>query len=74
MECANEQCPGRYVPRELAYTLKYDGEVIVIDRVPAQVCSVCGDVLVEPETVRRIQELLASPTTPVRTVALLEYA
>ena len=56
------------------HTVRYQGQVIVIDNVPAEVCSVCGDVLLKPETVRRIEMLLQSSTRPVSTVPLYEYA
>jgi YgiT-type zinc finger domain-containing protein len=56
------------------HTVKRRGEVIVIDHVPAEVCSVCGDVLLTPETVRRIEALLASTPPPVRTAPVYEFA
>ena len=46
----------------------------IIDQVPAEVCSVCGDVLLSPQTVRRIEELLRDSRPPSRTAPLLEYA
>ena len=52
----------------------YRGEVVVIDNVPAEVCPVCGDVLLRPETVRSIEKLLRSAARPVGTVPLYEYA
>jgi hypothetical protein len=46
----------------------------VIDRVPAEVCSVCGDVLLTPETVRHIEALLLHPKEPLSTVPLYQFA
>ena len=74
MRCSLEECPGRYEEREIAHTLRYKGQVVVIDHVPAEECSVCGDVLLKPETVRRIEALLQTTTRPVGTVPLYEYA
>lgn len=54
--------------------VNYHGQVIVIDHVPAEVCTVCGDVRLKPETVRRIESLLQTATRPARTVPLYEYA
>ena len=45
MKCSIEGCPGEYEMREIVHPLRYRGELIIIDRVPAQVCAVCGDVL-----------------------------
>jgi hypothetical protein len=46
---------------------------MVIDNVPADVCTVCGDVLFAPETVREIEEILRSHAAPNRTVPVYEY-
>jgi hypothetical protein len=47
---------------------------MVIDHVPAEVCNVCGDVLLTPETVRRIEALLNATPPPGRKVPLYEFA
>ena len=73
MKCSIEGCPGQYEERQVVHTVRYHGQVIVIDHVPAEVCSVCGDVLFKPETVRRIEELLRAEAHPARTVPLYEY-
>jgi YgiT-type zinc finger domain-containing protein len=67
-------CPGTYEARTVVHTVKHRGEVIVIDHVPAEVCNVCGDVLLTPETVRRIEALLTATPPPLRTVLVYDYA
>ena len=74
MKCSIEGCPGEYEAREIVHTVRHHGQVVVIDRVPAEVCSMCGDVLLKPETVRQIETLLRTATCPVKTVPLYEYA
>jgi YgiT-type zinc finger domain-containing protein len=74
MKCSIEGCPGEYEERKIVHTVRSQGQVIVIDHVPAEVCSVCGDVLLKPETVRRIEALLRTATRPAGTVPLYEYA
>jgi YgiT-type zinc finger domain-containing protein len=74
MECSIKGCPGQYEERQIVHTVRYRGQVMVIDHVPAEVCSACGDVLLKPETVRQIEELLRATTQPARTVPLYEYA
>ena len=74
MKCSIEGCPGEYEDRRIAHTVRHNGQVIVIDHVPAEVCSVCGDVLLKPETVRRIEELLKTASSPASTVPLYEYS
>ncbi len=74
MKCTIEGCPGDYEARTVVHTVKRHGEVIVIDHVPAEVCTICGDVLLAPETVRRIEALLQGTPAPKRNVPLYEFA
>jgi YgiT-type zinc finger domain-containing protein len=74
MKCSIQECPGDYEERTVLHTVRSQGQVIVIDHVPAEVCSICGDVLFRPETVRRIEQLLQSMPPPAKEVPLYEYA
>jgi YgiT-type zinc finger domain-containing protein len=74
MKCSIQGCPGVYEERQIFHTVRYRGQVIVIDHVPAEVCSVCGDVLLTPETVRRIEKLLRTEAPAARTAPIYEYA
>lgn len=74
MTCTIQGCPGDYESREVTHTVRHEGTIVVIDRVPAEVCSVCGDVLLTPETVRHIEALLQHPKEPLSTVPLYQYA
>ena len=74
MKCTSAGCPGVYEPLASVHTVKHQGEVIVIDHVPAEVCNLCGDVLLAPETVRRIETFLKAPPPPTRAVPLYEFA
>ena len=74
MKCSIEGCPGEYEERKIVHTVRHQGQVVVIDHVPAEICSVCGDVLLKPETVRRIENLLRTATRPTSTVPLYEFA
>jgi len=74
MKCSFDGCPGEYEEKKIVHTVRHNGQVIVIDHVPAEVCSVCGDVLLKPETVRRIEELLKTAASPASTVPLYEYS
>lgn len=74
MKCSIQDCPGEYELRFVTHTVRPQGRVVVIDRVPADVCPVCGDVLLAPETVRRMEGLLASRGAPSLTAPVYEYA
>jgi YgiT-type zinc finger domain-containing protein len=74
MKCSIEGCPGEYELKTVIHTVRKDGRVIVIDHVPAEVCSACGDVLFSPQTVRHIEHLLENLGAPSKSVPLFEYA
>ena len=74
MKCSLKGCSGQYEAKLIVHPVRHRGQVIVIDHVPAEVCSVCGDVLLKPETVRRIEEMLKAAGKPARTVPLYKYA
>lgn len=74
MKCTIQGCPGEYEARQVVHTVKHHGEVIVFDHVPAEVCGVCGDILLTPETIRRIEALLQATPPPSRNVPLYEFA
>ena len=56
MKC--QICDGQYEKRRITRTYRRDGKIIVVDDVPAEVCNLCGDTLLKPETVELIQEVL----------------
>lgn len=74
IECSIGGCPGTYEAKSIVHTVRFRGQTIVIDNVPAEVCSVCGDVLLSPETVRQIEALLRTAAPPVRMAPVYEYA
>lgn len=74
MRCSIDGCSGEYEAGKVMHTVRHQGQIIVINPVPADVCSVCGDVLLKPDTVRRIEGLLQEKHQPASTVPLYEFA
>ncbi len=74
MTCMLVGCCGEYEQRYIVHVVRHKDEVIVLDHVPAEVCSVCGDVLLSPETVQQIERLLRALPQPVRTAPVYEFA
>lgn len=74
MRCSVTGCPGEYEERKILHTVRHSGEVVVIDQVPAEVCTICGDILFSPETVRHIENMLEKTLSPKKTIPLYEYA
>lgn len=74
MKCTILGCQGEYEDKKIVHTVHHAGRLVVIDNVPAEVCSVCGDILLRPETIRRIEEILRKAGEPDRTAPVYEYA
>ena len=74
MKCTIPGCSGEYEDRRIVQTARHAGRLVVIESVPAEVCSVCGDVLLRPETIRRIERTLRKAGKPDRTALVYEYA
>ena len=74
MRCSLQGCPGEYEEQTIVHTVRHRGQIVVIDGVPAEVCSLCGDVLLRPDTIRQIERLLDSRTAPTATAPLYQYA
>ena len=74
MRCNIQGCSGHYEARRVFHTIRHHGKVVVIDHVPAETCTVCGDVLFIPETVRALERLLGALGQPDALAPLYEYA
>ncbi len=74
MKCSIQGCPGRYEAKEIVHTLHRGADIFVFERVPAEVCSVCGDTLLAPETIEHIEALLAGAGKPGKLAPVYEYA
>jgi len=57
-------CPscriGRLRERTMAYIEWYGKELLIADRVPVQVCDVCGERAYDDEVIENLQQLLWS--------------
>lgn len=57
MKCSIRGCPGHYEAARILQTLRKGGEIVLIQHMPAEVCDVCGDTLIAPDTIRHIEKL-----------------
>lgn len=74
MKCSLLGCSGEYEQRSVTHTVHYQGQLVVIDHVPARVCSACGDVMFDTKTARRIEQLLKSRSAPAHMAPVYEFA
>lgn len=56
--------------REVTYTLEMNGKFLIVEHVPARVCTETGEQLFSPETVGRLQKTVWSKKDPA---ALLKH-
>lgn len=65
-----------FVPEKVTYTIEVNGQLTVIENVPARVCLETGEQLFSAETVERIQQLIFSNQKPTRMmeVPVFEFA
>jgi YgiT-type zinc finger domain-containing protein len=73
MKCTIEGCPGEYEATPIIHTVKRGEDILVFEDVPAEVCTVCSDTLLSPETVRHLQELMRNTPKPEKFAPLYEY-
>lgn len=74
MECSIQGCPGEYEEKMIVHVVTRDGEIYVFDHVPAEVCSVCGDTLLKPETIRTLERRMKEKKQPARFAPVYEFA
>ncbi|MBU4154505.1 MAG: YgiT-type zinc finger protein [Proteobacteria bacterium] len=74
MKCSIKGCPGTYEHRLIVHTIKHSDDVVVFGNVPAEVCTVCSDTVLTPETVQHIERQLVGNRPPARLVPLYQYA
>ena len=55
-----------YVNQMVTYVLDEDGNIVVIENVPARVCVETGERLYSPKTVERLQQMIWRENQPVR--------
>ena len=58
----------------IVHTVKRGAELIVFENVPAEVCDICSDTLLAPETVRHLEKMLERRDKPVRHAPVYAYA
>ena len=59
--------------RTINYTIEANGQIYLIEHVPARVCIETGEQLFSPETVERIQDIIEQRPIPNRIVETPVY-
>jgi YgiT-type zinc finger domain-containing protein len=73
MNCSIQGCPGRYESRQIIHTVRRGDDLLVVENVPAEVCDVCSDTLLTPDTVRHLERLIHERATPEKFAPVYDY-
>ena len=76
LEMMNYQWREPLVERRVTHALEVNGELIVVENVPARVNLETGEQLFSPDTVERLQQMVWEQKTPKRViqVPVFEFA
>lgn len=56
------------VDQPVTYTVELDGQIVVVENVPARVCTETGERFFSPRTVERIHQIIRGGGKPARTI------
>lgn len=59
--------------RTITHVQTFQGQIYVLENVPAEVCVQCGEVLLAPQVLGKIQRLVWSGAEPSRTTQMPVY-
>lgn len=65
-----------FVERRVTYHIEVDGQLILVEKVPARVNVETGERMFSPDTVEHLQEIVQKKQSPKRTIEtpVYEYA
>ena len=59
--------------KKITHAQQYKERIIIFENVPAEVCRQCGEVLLRPGVLERLQDLVWMERTPNRTAQVPVY-
>ena len=66
-------CGGTMKEDLVTHPQEYEGRIILLENVPVLTCGQCGEVMMKPEVLERIQKLAWSESEPKRTASIPVY-
>ena len=73
MKCSIENCPGEYQEQFISQVFTRHGESIVIENIPAKVCDLCGDMVLDWAAVERLWQTLDNQPKPRKFLPVYSY-
>ena len=71
MQCAF--CQGDLQEKLITYPTKYEDRVVIIENVPAQVCTQCGETVLRPDVAEKLQKIVWGKVPQPKTVEVDSY-
>ena len=65
MKCIVQGCPGEMEPRHIVHTFVRNGKPIVVEDLPALVCPICGQTVLDLEVLDILFSFDPETTSPV---------
>jgi YgiT-type zinc finger domain-containing protein len=59
--------------KRVTHPQEYNGRVVILENVPAEVCRQCGEVLLRPGVLEHVQRVVWSEKPPERTAQVPVY-
>jgi len=66
-------CGGAMTESLTTHPQEYGGRIILLENLPVLSCNQCGEILIKPDILERIQRLAWSESEPQRTEAVPVY-
>ena len=66
-------CGGKLVEKRVTHPQEYEGEIVILENIPAEVCRQCGEVLLRPGVLEQVQKMVWERKTPHRTAQVPVY-
>ena len=66
-------CQGKMKKQTSTYSQMFEGHPVVVENVPAWVCTQCGETYLDPDVVERLQQVIWSKEPPIRVVETPVY-
>ncbi len=70
------RCKGDLLKKTIRYIQEYEGRIAVIDNVPAEVCTQCGETVLTSDVARTVQRIVWGeiPQTGEVTIPRYDFA
>ena len=66
-------CRGDLEERSIRHIMEYEGRIVVVENVPALVCTQCGETVLRPDVAEKLQQIVWGKVPRAGTVEVDSY-